>query len=195
MPILHHGVRYNCRVFLLNSKILLIRPKLFLADDGNYREGRYFTPYKQASSSSPPCLETHLLPPLLRRVTGQTTVPFGIGAVATLGTIIGSETCEELWTARAPHIDHFLGGVEIIGNGSASHHQLRKLNERIRLISGATEKCGGVYLYANQCGCDGGRMYFDGSSLIAVNGTVVAQGPQFSVTDVEVVVATVDLDE
>ena len=192
MPILHHGVRYNCRVFCLNSKILLIRPKLFLADDGNYREGRYFTPYKP---SLPPSLETHLLPPLLRRATGQTTVPFGVGAVATLDTIIGSETCEELWTARAPHIEHFLGGVEVIGNGSASHHQLRKLDERIRLICAATEKCGGVYLYANQCGCDGGRMYFDGSSLIVVNGRVLAQAPQFSVRDVEVVVATVDLEE
>ena len=85
--------------------------------------------------------------------------------------------------------------MEIIGNGSASHHQLRKLDERIRLICGATEKCGGVYLYANQCGCDGGRMYFDGSSLIVVNGRVLAQAPQFSVKDVEVVVATVDLEE
>lgn len=40
MPVLHQGVRYNCRVFCLNRKIVLIRPKLFMADDGNYREGR-----------------------------------------------------------------------------------------------------------------------------------------------------------
>jgi len=38
-------------------------------------------------------------------------------------------------------------------------------------------------------------MYFDGSSLIVVNGRVLAQAPQFSVRDVEVVVATVDLEE
>ena len=31
------GVRYNCRVFLLNRKIVYIRPKLSMADDGNYR--------------------------------------------------------------------------------------------------------------------------------------------------------------
>lgn len=36
----------------------------------------------------------------------------------------------------------------------------------------ATAKCGGVYLYANQCGCDGSRLYFDGSSLIVANGKV-----------------------
>ena len=102
-------------------------------------------------------------------------------------TVIASETCEELWTPRSPHVEQFLGGVEIIGNGSASHHQLRKLDTRIDLIVGATAKCGGVYLYANQCGCDGGRLYFDGSSLIVANGKVLAQAPQFSVRDVEVV--------
>lgn len=34
------GVMYNCRVILLNKKVLLIRPKLHLANDGNYRETR-----------------------------------------------------------------------------------------------------------------------------------------------------------
>lgn len=47
MPVLHKGVRYNCRVTLLDKKVLLIRPKLHLADDGNYREGRYFSTWKR----------------------------------------------------------------------------------------------------------------------------------------------------
>ncbi len=41
MPVMHAGVRYNCRVFCLDRKIVFIRPKLFLADDGNYREKRW----------------------------------------------------------------------------------------------------------------------------------------------------------
>jgi len=41
MPILHRGRRFNCRVICLSSKIILIRPKLWLADDGNYRESRW----------------------------------------------------------------------------------------------------------------------------------------------------------
>jgi NAD+ synthase (glutamine-hydrolysing) len=28
MPVLHHGVRYNCRVWCLDHRILLIRPKV-----------------------------------------------------------------------------------------------------------------------------------------------------------------------
>jgi hypothetical protein len=37
MPVMHRGVRYNCRLLLLNRRVLLIRPKLHLANDGNYR--------------------------------------------------------------------------------------------------------------------------------------------------------------
>lgn len=37
MPVIHRGVRYNCRVFVLNGQLLLIRPKMSMADDGNYR--------------------------------------------------------------------------------------------------------------------------------------------------------------
>ena len=33
-------------------------------------------------------------------------------------------------------------GVEIISNGSGSHHQLRKLDQRLDLIRGATAKVG-----------------------------------------------------
>lgn len=47
-------------------------------------------------------------------------------------------------------------------------------------------QAGGIYLYANQQGCDGGRLYYDGCACVAVNGKLVAQGSQFSVKDVEV---------
>lgn len=45
MPVLFQGLRYNCRVILRNGRVLLIRPKMFLANDGNYRETRWFTPW------------------------------------------------------------------------------------------------------------------------------------------------------
>jgi NAD+ synthase (glutamine-hydrolysing) len=85
--------------------------------------------------------------------------------------------------------------VEIIGNGSGSHHELRKLNTRLDLMINATRKCGGVYLYANQRGCDGGRCYYDGGAMIVCNGQVLAQASQFGLQDVEVVTATVDLED
>ena len=45
-----------------------------------------------------------------------------------------------------------------------------------------------------QRGCDGGRLYYDGCACIVLNGEVLAQGSQFSLQDVEVVTATVDLE-
>ncbi len=53
--------------------------------------------------------------------------------------------------------------------------QLRKLDQRLDLMRGATRKCGGVYMYANQQGCDGNRLYYDGCACIASNGDFIAQ--------------------
>jgi NAD+ synthase (glutamine-hydrolysing) len=188
-PVMHHGVRYNCRVFCLDGKILLIRPKLFMADDGNYRESRHFTSWKR-----PNVVQPHLLSAPLREATGQEEVPFGHGAVQTQDSMIACEACEELWTPHSPHIEQSLAGVEITGNGSGSHHQLRKLDVRVSYMTAATAKCGGIYLYANQQGCDGGRLYYDGCALIVCNGQILAQGSQFSTADVEVITAVVNLD-
>jgi len=49
-------------------------------------------------------------------------------------------------------------------------------------------------LYSNQKGCDGSRLYYDGSALIVCNGEVLAQAAQFSLKDVEVLTATVSLE-
>ena len=41
------SVYYNCRVIVYNKFIYLIRPKLWLANDGNYRERRYFQCWRE----------------------------------------------------------------------------------------------------------------------------------------------------
>ncbi|KAL1999312.1 hypothetical protein VTN02DRAFT_4707 [Thermoascus thermophilus] len=190
MPVRHRNVRYNCRVIFYNRKIILIRPKMWLANDGQYREMRYFTPWQRVRE-----VEDYYLESIVGKITGQTTVPFGDAVISTKDTCLGLETCEELFTPNGPHIPYSLNGVEIISNSSGSHHELRKLDTRINLIAQATKLSGGIYLYANQQGCDGDRLYYDGCAMIAVNGNLVAQGSQFSLNDVEVVTATVDLEE
>lgn len=190
MPVQHRNQRFNCRVLCLNGKILMIRPKMWLANDGNYREMRHFTPWMH-----PRTTEQYHLPRILQDIQGATHVVFGDAVVSTPDTCFGAETCEELFTPNAPHIAMSLDGVEIITNSSGSHFTLQKLDTRLQLIMEATRKNGGIYLYANQQGCDGDRLYYDGSAMILVNGDVVAQGSQFSLNDVEVVTATVDLEE
>uniref|UniRef100_A0A673W8E6 Glutamine-dependent NAD(+) synthetase n=1 Tax=Salmo trutta TaxID=8032 RepID=A0A673W8E6_SALTR len=99
-------------------------------------------------------------------------------------TCIGSEICAELWNPRSPHVDMGLDGVEIFTNSSASYHELRKADHRVNLVKSATTKSGGIYMLANQKGCDGDRLYYDGCATVAINGDIVAQGRQFSLDDV-----------
>ena len=46
-----------------------------MANDGNYRELRYFTSWPVDKN----ILEEYTLPPVLERITGQKRVPFGVG--------------------------------------------------------------------------------------------------------------------
>jgi NAD+ synthase (glutamine-hydrolysing) len=188
MPVIRGSERYNCQVLCLNKKIIMIRPKMWLANDGNYRELRWFTAWKHKE------LVDFQLPSEISTVLSQQTVPFGYGYIQFLDTAVAAEVCEELYTPIPPHAELALNGVEVFLNASGSHHQLRKLDLRLRSFIGATHGRGGVYIYSNHQGCDGGRLYYDGCSCVVLNGDVVAQGSQFSLKDVEVVVAQIDLD-
>ena len=186
-PLIHEGVRYNCDAYVLNRKIVGFRPKKYLADDGNYREPRWFTSWDKDRQ-----VEEFKLPPLLASVTGQSRVPLGDFLIETNDTILGTEKCEEMFTPRNPGIEMSLDGAELLGNGSGSHWQIRKLHTRVDLIRNETRKTGGVYAYSNLVGGDGGRLVFDGSAMIAQNGELVAQGKQFSLKEVDTLTAEVD---
>lgn len=96
--------------------MLLVRPKLHLADDGNYRERRYF-----AAWPHPRALERLQLPACVREACGggeggeggtdgdeggvgggQRDAPFGHAVLRFErdGATLASETCEELFTPR-----------------------------------------------------------------------------------------------
>lgn len=68
-PMTHKNVIYNVRVIFYNRKILLIRPKMWMANNGNYRELRYFTSWARHRET-----EDHVLPEQLRKITGQVTI-------------------------------------------------------------------------------------------------------------------------
>ncbi len=105
-----------------------IRPKMYLANDGNYRETRWFTEWYNAENTTE--LETYYLSnTVLKRLPKDHVkqIPIGIFVLRCHNCVIGAETCEELFTPDSPHITMGLDGVHIITNGSGSHHQLRKL--------------------------------------------------------------------
>ncbi|XP_034933710.1 glutamine-dependent NAD(+) synthetase [Chelonus insularis] len=190
MPVMHKNITYNCRVIFLNSQILLIRPKMRMCDTTLYRESRWFSPWSKEK-----VVEEFCLPRFITQITGQNVVPIGDAVINTLETCIGFEICEELWHPASNHINLSLDGVEIISNSSASVFAVRKAHEISDRCKMASAKCGGCYMYSNLRGCDGGRMYFNGSSSISMNGDIITQGKQFSLEAVEVNVATFDLED
>ncbi|CAG0914199.1 unnamed protein product [Notodromas monacha] len=175
MPIMHKNVVYNCRVVFLNKKILLIRPKKAMCDDGNYRESRWFTAWRKDR-----IVEDHYLPRMISAITGQDSVPFGDGVLSLRDT---------------SHINQGLDGVEIFVNSSGSYSELRKAYYHVELIKSATARSGGCYLFANLRGCDGQRIYFNSCSCVAVNGHIVSKTKQYDLEEVEVAVATIDLED
>jgi len=187
----HRNVRYNSRVLFTYKHIYLIRPKQCLANDGLYREARHFSPWQK-----PRVVETYYLEDIVADITGQRTVPIGDAIISTRDTSVYMETCEELFVPANPSIGAGLNGAEIILNSSASHAELQKLRTRLDLIANSTRKLGGIYVYSNAVGVDGeARQMFDGSSMIVVNGDVLSQDDQFTLSTTSVITATIDLEQ
>lgn len=89
-------------------------------------------------------------------------------------TLISLEICEEMWLPESRSVMFAKMGSEIFLNLSSSHHQLRKLKKRYGLIKHFTDTAGGLYIYSNFHGCDGTRLYFDGSASVCFNGEFMA---------------------
>jgi NAD+ synthase (glutamine-hydrolysing) len=74
MPLIFENVRYNCQIFCMNRQILLIRPKMTLANDGNYRELRWFSAWRKRDE-----LLDFELPVDITEAISQGSAPFGFG--------------------------------------------------------------------------------------------------------------------
>lgn len=185
-PIVHNNATYNCTVFIYQGKIILIRPKTILADDGNYREARYFTAW-QVDKYDDKYIYT---------LEGQEyETPIGLYNINLDGVVVAAEICEELWVPRPLNSDLYLDGVDVVLNGSGSHFEVGKLDRRKELINEATKRSGGVYAFSNLKGGDGQRLYFDGASMISVNGELLEEPTRFNLKDVEVMTKEIHLSQ
>ncbi|KAI9660429.1 MAG: glutamine-dependent NAD(+) synthetase [Bathelium mastoideum] len=102
LPVIHRGVLFNCRCILLNGDIQLVRPKMTLASEGQFRENRYFTPWPRRY------VEDFTLPEPVATVVGKKTVCIGDAILSFQDTLVGWESCEELFQERVPHSDLYL---------------------------------------------------------------------------------------
>lgn len=191
LPVMHKNVLYNCKLVFLNRRVLLIRPKMMLANDGfmGYRETRWFTAWVKVRE-----VEEYPLPPVISEIVGQESVPFGDGIIATKDSTIGYDICEELWNPESCHLLQCLDGAEIISNGLGSLEEYGRPGLGYEMVQMATVKSGGCYLLANQKGFDGNQGYYPGDSCIGLNGAIVAHTNIHTLEEVEVITAAVDLE-
>ena len=180
LPLLHHNAVLNTAALLCDGKILGVVAKRFLAGDGIHYEPRWFKPWPDELQS-----ET---------VIDGKRIPLGNLYFDCGGVRLGFEICEDAWVAKRPGAELSLKGVDIILNPSASHFAFGKHEIRKRFVLEGSRAFGVSYVYANLLGNESGRAIYDGDTLIATNGKLVAVGPRFSFADHLLTTAVVDVD-
>lgn len=180
LPLAHEKSLFNTSALLADGKLLGFAAKRALANDGIHYEPRWFKPWPAGTTER-------------ARVLGA-EVPLGDVLFDVGGVRIGFEICEDAWVAERRGAELALEGADLILNPSASHFAFGKHAVRERLVLEGARAFGVTYLYANLLGNEAGRAIYDGDTLIASGGELLASGRRFSFRKLELATAVVDLD-
>ena len=181
LPLMHEGAVYNAAAVLCDTQLVGIVAKQNLAGDGLHYEPRWFKPWPAGVVSS-----TDI---------GGAQVPVGDLVLNVGGVKLGFEICEDAWVSDRPGGRLAERAVDVIFNPSASHFAFGKAGVREGFVENGSRAFGVAYVYSNLLGNEAGRAVYDGHTMIAVGGAVVAQGPRLSYDDVVVTPTGVDLDD
>ena len=181
LPIAVSNRLYNMAVVVSGGRVMGAVPKMFLPNYNEFYEKRWF-------SSSEELKEKTIT--LCNR-----SVPVGVDLVfKTQMFNFSIEVCEDLWTPIPPSSISCLNGAEVIFNLSASNETTGKHLYRKSLVSQQSARCISGYVYAaSGNGESTTDIIFAGSSMIAENGSILAEGERFSF-DSKVAVADIDID-
>lgn len=181
LPVMINNRVYNGVALVTHEGIQGISLKRNLAANGLHYEQRWFTPWTRDKNATV--------------VLKEGTPPVRVGNLvySVNGVKVGFEVCEDAWVADRTSERFFNQGVEVIANPSASHFAIGKSLTRKRLVEESSRVYSACYVYSNLSGCESGRAIYDAGVMIAVDGSLVAKGERFHMSDVEVVTADVDL--
>ena len=178
------GRRYNAAVVLQEGRIVGAVPKQHLPNYGEFYERRWFTPgidvYETIELSN----------------AGATQVfDLTSGAVFDFGRLqLGIEICEDLWAPEPPSGALALAGANVIVNPSASNELVAKAEYRRNLVVNQSARLQVAYIYAGAGPTESTKdLVFGGHTLIAENGSLLAEGERF-VLDGSWCQVDVDLD-
>ncbi len=181
LPIAVSNRLYNMAVVVSGGRVMGAVPKTFLPNYNEFYEKRWF-------SSSEELKEKTIT--LCNR-----SVPVGVDLVFKTELFNFSiDVCEDLWTPIPPSSISCLNGAEVVFNLSASNETTGKHLYRKSLVSQQSARCISGYVYAaSGNGESTTDIIFAGSSMIAENGSILAEGERFSF-DSKVTVADIDID-
>lgn len=180
VPVHFRGAVFDCAAVCVDGRVVALVAKRHLAGDGVHYEPRWFTPWRAGVRSTV-------------TLCGR-SVPIGDLLVEVDEIRIGHEICEDAWVADRPGSTLYQLGVDIILNPSASHFAFFKQDTRRRIVTEGSRAFGVAYVYANVLGNEAGRIIYDGGTMIASEGKIIAEGSRFSYADFTLTDAVVDID-
>lgn len=173
---------YNVAAIVSGGEIQGIIPKTFLPNYNEFYDKRWFSSSRDLKQKTVQILDQD--------------VPVGIDIIfETDGYKFAIEVCEDLWTPIPPSCIHSLFGADIIFNLSATPETVGKHPYRRSLISQQSGRCIAGYVYAAAGNGESTTdLVFAGSSIIAENGEILAEGERFSF-DSQLCTADIDVEK
>ncbi|MBI3992813.1 MAG: NAD(+) synthase [Candidatus Lambdaproteobacteria bacterium] len=179
LPLIHQQQLFNAAALLVDGRLAGLAAKRVLAGYGVYYEPRWFKPWPEAVVTT-------------YRDDGR-EVPLGDVAFDLGGVLVGFEICEDAW-GRGEHAPRRLAAQpDVLLNPSASHFAFDKYPTLRGIVAEGSRTAHAAYVYANLVGNEAGRLIFDGATLIAANGKLLAENPRFGYRPVQLTSAVVDL--
>ncbi|WP_028709506.1 NAD(+) synthase [Propionicicella superfundia] len=173
---------YNCAVVLCHGEVLGVVPKSYLPTYREFYERRQLAPGDDVTGEI--------------RV-GGVDAPFGTDLLFSAADlphfILAVEICEDMWVPIPPSSEAALAGATVIANLSGSPITVARAEDRKLLVTSASARCLSAYLYAAAGeGESSTDLSWDGQTMIAENGALVARGERFA-TGPQTTVYDVDL--
>ncbi len=179
LPVFYEGGLYNAAALACDGRLLGLVAKQHLAGDGIHYEPRWFRRWPAGAVGS---VEI-----------GDKQYPIGDLLFDCGGVRIGFEICRDAWVADRTGARLAQRGADILVNPSASHFAFAKQQIRERFVLEGSRAFCVSYAYANLLGNESGRAIYDGGTLIATNGKMLARGPRFSFADWLLTTAVIDI--
>ena len=151
----------NCAAVISGGELRGLVSKTYLPDYGGFNESRWFSAVEEGTVV----------------ILNGASVAVGTDLLYRVGeTVVGVEICEDFFAPVSVSQFQALNGAEVILNLAASPEQAGKKAGRAEQIKIHSERCKCIYAYASAGFTESTTdLVYSGHSVIAENGTVLAQ--------------------